>query len=156
MRLASSRSAIAPSVVSLGSRSPNCTTSRSRGAAGTMQIVTWPASSAVAAGMHRTRAISGAASRVSSSKSSAVTARLRVRSISGPRMRASSTDSASTPPVAPCRFVTDRTKGIDVLSVRIAWAGTLPRRPPPTAWSRMRMVARCSGIAPYTRTEPSS
>ena len=50
-----------------------------------MHTVTVPASAADVAGMLRTRAISGAASRVSSSKSSAVTARLRVRSIRGPR-----------------------------------------------------------------------
>ena len=91
-----------------------------------MHTVTWPASSAVWAGMHRTRATSGAASRVSSSKSSAVTARLRVRSISGPRTRASSTDSASTPPAAGWRFVTPRTNGIDDLSVRIERPATLP------------------------------
>jgi hypothetical protein len=84
-----------------------------------------------AGGRQRARATFGAASRVSRSTSSAVTARRPPRSSSGPRIFAFSTVSASTPPTLASRLVTEATNGIEVCSTVSRSAATLPRLPPP-------------------------
>ena len=128
-------------VASLGTRCSKRICPSTIGAAGTTRIRTLPASAPSPAGRHFTRAISGAAARVSCSKSSAVTARLRVRSRIGPRVLADSRSSPSTPPIAGPRFSTPAMNGIDDLSVRIEPAATLPDS----------TAARCVGLELHDR-----
>ena len=156
-RASSSRSVIAWSVSSPGTSWSKRRYAPSAGAAaGTTSTRTEPASAPSPAATARIRATSGAASRARCSKSSVVTARPRVRSRMGPRTLAFSMSSPSTPPLAARRFSTRATNGIDDFSTVSDRAATLPLRPPPVRYERIRSRAFLAGTAPYWRIVPSA